>query len=833
MRRVKHLVLAAAMVTMWACGTESGENSPSGKDATGIADQAGPDAGPDAAGSEARDEELRGLELPVDPDALHPDIPEDRLALPDSQNDGSLPELLTGDTIDPDGDDEILDLTTPDSHPDLLLSICPDAICDGDETCHTCPQDCGACPPVCPDGECNGDESCDICPQDCGDCPPACPDGTCNGDETCEACPQDCGECPPVCPAYPDWDGLFCGDPLPKQVPGIRLFFSLTWSNMDASVCGSSTWKLGNRILLNGSTPDGIPRGRLEGAELYYDVDDLTEDEIYYDDTGAERLIPFAIELLDTNKELLWRGRHRLPLQVREYVLRALEEKAGMAPAGWMFPLVAGALGADFEAFTLVIPDLPGASYLRFKRELSAEEKAATPACAPGPLVLPVYYKSSGGPTTEVPISAIQTVPVSSFHNLTSEVLVQRLFGDANPANAVNITILSDGYLAADKGEFQEHAAQVTDFLMNLDPYKSFSKFVNVWSIWTPSAEQGASYDCACTFFDAPGDNCAIPHDGCRDALRDVMYGSIFTVRALFAANPLSTDTPTSDMDRNIFPIFLSRIGLAQSVSASDGTPVSGDVAIMLTREEKRGAFGFFSASVTTAYGDDPDPLNLAQVATHELGHAFGLLGDEYSVASDVCQNYELTPLFPNFSHIPQGGDSPPWTEWLTLSGPWPNTEDQGTADSVGCYVPGPGGGNCKVGSTHVLCRPAKTCKMKTNNGAFCPVCRDHTIHRIFRHVDLIEDSVFTIAQQSEGVYLLSVGLSETAVHTVWTVNGEPVQDTATFQPLVLDVDSLGSGPHVVTLQVTLHHDWSRVWTDALREEMTVVVDVENIGGTE
>ena len=77
---------------------------------------------------------------------------------------------------------------------------CPNGSCSGGETCSTCPQDCGACPPACPDGTCNGTETCSSCASDCGACPPACPDGTCNGTETCSTCAQDCGACPPVCP---------------------------------------------------------------------------------------------------------------------------------------------------------------------------------------------------------------------------------------------------------------------------------------------------------------------------------------------------------------------------------------------------------------------------------------------------------------------------------------------------------------------------------------------------------------------------------------------------------------------------------------------------------
>ncbi len=79
--------------------------------------------------------------------------------------------------------------------------FCGDSNCNGDETCVTCPFDCGTCPPTCGDNKCNGDETCVTCPFDCGTCPPTCGDNKCNGDETCVTCPSDCGICP-----------LFCGD---------------------------------------------------------------------------------------------------------------------------------------------------------------------------------------------------------------------------------------------------------------------------------------------------------------------------------------------------------------------------------------------------------------------------------------------------------------------------------------------------------------------------------------------------------------------------------------------------------------------------------------------
>ena len=47
---------------------------------------------------------------------------------------------------------------------------------------------------------CNGAETCETCAQDCGVCPPKCGDGQCNGNETCKSCKADCAaQCTP-CP---------------------------------------------------------------------------------------------------------------------------------------------------------------------------------------------------------------------------------------------------------------------------------------------------------------------------------------------------------------------------------------------------------------------------------------------------------------------------------------------------------------------------------------------------------------------------------------------------------------------------------------------------------
>jgi len=48
-------------------------------------------------------------------------------------------------------------------------SYCGDGSCDANESCESCPGDCGACE-VCGDGECTQSESCLNCEADCGEC---------------------------------------------------------------------------------------------------------------------------------------------------------------------------------------------------------------------------------------------------------------------------------------------------------------------------------------------------------------------------------------------------------------------------------------------------------------------------------------------------------------------------------------------------------------------------------------------------------------------------------------------------------------------------------------
>jgi len=109
-----------------------------------------------------------------------------------------------GEPVDADGDD--------DEEESLVQPHCGDELCDPDENCSDCPDDCGECPPECGNDICEDGEGCGSCLADC----------PCGQDEVCVAdeciLPEcfgddDCND-DSICTAdmcrYPGEGGAYC-----------------------------------------------------------------------------------------------------------------------------------------------------------------------------------------------------------------------------------------------------------------------------------------------------------------------------------------------------------------------------------------------------------------------------------------------------------------------------------------------------------------------------------------------------------------------------------------------------------------------------------------------
>ncbi|WP_437289263.1 hypothetical protein [Sorangium sp. So ce406] len=85
-------------------------------------------------------------------------------------------------------------------------AVCGDARCEAPETCGSCADDCGVCPPVCGDGTCEPErETCHACATDCGECPA----GECSHDVCEEGDPLVAG-CDPCVTALCTRDPACC-----------------------------------------------------------------------------------------------------------------------------------------------------------------------------------------------------------------------------------------------------------------------------------------------------------------------------------------------------------------------------------------------------------------------------------------------------------------------------------------------------------------------------------------------------------------------------------------------------------------------------------------------
>lgn len=57
----------------------------------------------------------------------------------------------------------------------------------------------------------------------------------------------------------------------------------------------------------------------------------------------------------------------------------------------------------------------------------------------------------------------------------------------------VTLCVIPDGYTSGQRTLFESRAKEGMDYMFSVDPYKSYKEYFNVYFIWTPSAEEGAT----------------------------------------------------------------------------------------------------------------------------------------------------------------------------------------------------------------------------------------------------------------------------------------------------------------------------------------------------
>jgi len=245
---------------------------------------------------------------------------------------------------------------------------------------------------------------------------------------------------------------------------------------------------------------------------------------------------------------------------------------------------------------------------------------------------------------------------------------------NGDPAVKVDIVMLPEGYTKDEMEKFREDCRKFADDLFAVSPYSENKDKFNVWGVEAPSPEAGTD----------------IPADG------------------IWKKTLLNTTFYTFDLERYLMtPDYKSVRDLAANAPY--------DQIYILVNSDKYGGGAIYNYYSVCASGNRFSEY----VFSHEFGHGFAFLADEY-YTSDVAYNdfypLDVEPLEPNITTLVDFGSK--WKDMVDKDTPIPTPDILKYKNKVGVFE---GGGYAVKG----IYRPMEDCSMKSasvNN--FCPVCR-------------------------------------------------------------------------------------------------------------
>jgi hypothetical protein len=261
----------------------------------------------------------------------------------------------------------------------------------------------------------------------------------------------------------------------------------------------------------------------------------------------------------------------------------------------------------------------------------------------------------------------IKTERVFSFNTF-------EVYNSANPDKAVDIVLIPEGYTSDEMVKFRKDCERFAGYLFNASPYKENKDKFNIRGIEAPSKQSGT---------DIPPEN----------IWKNTIVNSQFYM---------------FDLDRYL----MTKDNKSLRDIASN---VPYDQIFILVNSDIYGGgsiYNHYSVCIS-------DNKFSEYIFTHEFGHGFAGLGDEY-YTSDVAYNefypLDVEPLEPNLTTLVNLESK--WKDMLNEDTPVPTPQIKEYQNEVGVYE---GGGYAAEG----IYRPMQDCSMKSisvNN--FCPVCK-------------------------------------------------------------------------------------------------------------
>ena len=253
---------------------------------------------------------------------------------------------------------------------------------------------------------------------------------------------------------------------------------------------------------------------------------------------------------------------------------------------------------------------------------------------------------------------------------------------NGHPHDCVDLVFVAEGYRSEEFDKFKKDSERFVNYLFTLEPFPTMKRRFNIHGVFRASAQSGV---------DIPAErvykNTVV--DASYDTFGSGAYPTVFDNRAM----------------RDI------------------AGKVPYDHVIVLVNTEKYGGSGFYN-SYTLFTSDNK---RSAEIFTHEFGHGFAGLADEYvrEAYFDVYYTRGVEPLEPNITAY-LNPDYVKWAHLLTPGTPLPTPTEKEYNKTVGLFE---GAGYTRTG----MYRSCLHCVMGAGGLPYCKACQD-AIKNVIEH---------------------------------------------------------------------------------------------------
>ncbi len=250
-----------------------------------------------------------------------------------------------------------------------------------------------------------------------------------------------------------------------------------------------------------------------------------------------------------------------------------------------------------------------------------------------------------------------------------------KIIGNGDSDSSIDVAFIAEGYTKEEMGKFRADVERVAGYVLNVEPFKAYADRFNIYALESISEESGP---------DIPG-------------------------KHIYKNTVLNSNFYTFDSER-----YLTTSDLKSMYDIAANVPY--DQIFVLINTEKYGGAGIYNYYTSCA----SDHKLSREVASHEFGHGFVGLADEYytsGVSVEDFYNLKVEPWEPNITTLIDFDSK--WKSMIEggIPSPTPRTEEYEA--KVGLFE---GGGYMSKG----IYSPVQDCKMKSNNkDEFCPVCQE------------------------------------------------------------------------------------------------------------